>query len=516
MSKPVPPSAQRPHVFMVRLSGELSIKAKTTRNRFTNHLAANIIDALESAGIDSEVRRSWARIYITAASEEAAVVASRVFGVASVSAVEFRPWETLDDILQVGEEIFTPTVQGKSFAVRVRRGDRKKIPFGSTEVERELGSRLLPHAARVDLRQPEVTANIEIHLDDAYFSTGSLDGQQGLPIGEQGRAVALVSGGFDSIVAAWLLLRRGVMLDYVFCNLGGTPHRDGALRVMKVLSDQWSAGYRPRIHLVDFQPVAEELQERCPSSLWQILLKRQMLRAADQIAQTAGKGKNRASAIVTGESVGQVSSQTLQNLRVISTATELPILRPLAGANKDEIFERARKIGAYDLAALVPEYCGLVKDQPATSANLTRVLESEEALDPEHLQSLVRERTILDLRAFDPDRSSSTEYEVDEIPADATILDLRSRNAFHGWHYPEALHTDYFQALRSWRSLDRSKTYVIYCEVGLKSAHLAELMREDGFRASHVRDGLKTVKRLYESQDPALRALLSPVLLDPK
>ena len=135
-----------------------------------------------------------------------------------------------------------------------------------------------------------------------------------------------------------------------------------------------------------------------------MLLKRQMLRAAERVGMAPVKEKRRAVAIVTGEAVGQVSSQTLQNLRVISSATELPILRPLAGANKDEIFVRAREIGSYDLSAKVPEYCGLVREQPATHASVKQVSKAEQNLDLGLIKRLVDERAVLDLRAYDPDR----------------------------------------------------------------------------------------------------------------
>jgi len=509
MHGPAPTTPERPYVFLVRLSGELSIKAKGTRHRFTTRLVANLEDALTSSGIDFRLVRTWSRLFVTASSPEADAALARVFGVCSVSRVEPRAWETLDDVLRHGEEIFAPRVAGKAFAVRARRVERQRIPFRSADVERELGTRLLPHAARVDLGSPEVTAHVELHAGLAYFFSDSVPGPDGLPLGQGGRAVSLVSGGFDSVVASWLLLRRGLQLEYVFCNLGGAPHRDGTLAVMKVLADRWSYGDRPRFHMVDFQPLVVELEERCPPALWQVVLKRQMLRAAEQVARAVG-----AAAIVTGESVGQVSSQTLQNLAVISRATELPVLRPLCGANKEEIFTYARHIGSFDLSAKVPEYCALTRDHPATRASFKQVNEAEAQLDLGRVGHQVRERMLVDLRALDLERAAATSCEVESVPEGAVVVDLRSSEAFRAWHYPEALRLDYFEALKAWPQLERGRVYVFYCEVGIKSAHLAEVMREAGFESYHLKDGLKTLRRRLDGQDAALKAVLSPVLLD--
>jgi thiamine biosynthesis protein ThiI len=509
MRGPAPTTPERPYVFLVRLSGELSIKAKGTRQRFTSRLVANLEDALASSGIDFELARTWSRLFVTASSPEADAALARVFGVSSVSRVEHRTWESLDDVVRHGEEIFAPRIAGKRFAVRARRVEPQQIPFRSADVDRELGTRLLPHAARVDLGSPEVTAYVELHAGQAYFFCDSVPGPDGLPLGRGGRAVALVSGGFDSVVASWLLLRRGVELEYVFCHLGGAPHRDGTLAVIKVLADRWSYGVRPRLHMVDFQPLVAELEERCPQALWQVVLKRQMLRAADQVARAVG-----AAAIVTGESVGQVSSQTLQNLAVISRATDLPVLRPLCGTNKEEIFVYARRIGTFDLSAKVPEYCALTRDHPATHASFKRVNEAEARLELGHVRLQARERMTLDLRALDLGRAAATSCEVESVPDGAVVVDLRSPEAFRGWHYPQAQRLDYFEALKTWPQLDRGRIYVFYCEVGIKSAHLAEVMREAGFESYHLKDGLKTLRRWLDGQDPALKAVLSPALLD--
>jgi thiamine biosynthesis protein ThiI len=276
------------------------------------------------------------------------------------------------------------------------------------------------------------------------------------------------------------------------------------LRVMKVLADRWSHGTRPRLHGVDFGGVAAQLRERTEPRYWQVLLKREMLRAAELVARGGP-----AAAIVTGEAVGQVSSQTLPNLAVISEATRLPILRPLVGFNKDEIIARAHEIGTGELSAVVQEYCAMLPRRPATAAGLDDVREQESRLDPTVLERAVAERAVFDLVTLDPQAEGLPELEVEGVPPDATLIDLRSRGAFRAWHLPGALQLGFAEALRAHPSFDKTQRYVLVCEFGLKSAHLAELMRKAGFEAFHVRGGIQTLMR-DAGPPPELLAPVAP------
>lgn len=472
---------------MIRLSGEISTKARRTRARFLRRLSDNIEDALRSGGIPFELKCGWSRLFVEAKSPQALEAISRVFGVQSLSVVESRPGNSLEEIVEAGEELFRERVRGKRFAVRARRaGPKDKIPFGSREIERQLGAALLPYALKVDLDQPEVTAYVEVRDGQAYFFTEQLPGPGGLPLGVEGRAVALISGGFDSVVAAWLMLKRGVALDYLSCNLAGEAHSQGVLRVLKLLVERWGYGDRPKLHLIDFEPLVRELQAKIEPRYWQVVLKRLMIRAAEQVARVT-----QSPALVTGEAVGQVSSQTLQNLAVISRVTQLPILRPLAGYNKEEIIERARCIGTYELSASVAEYCAIVPRQPATRASLRAVLAQEERLDLTILEQAITERSIYDLHTLDPEELAPSELEIEEIPEGATVIDLRPAASYRAWHYPGAVRMDLFEALENLSALKRDKTYVLYCELGLKSAYLAERMRKEGYRAFNFKGGLK-------------------------
>ncbi len=506
------------HLLILRHSGDFYTKARKTRLRFQQRLAKNIQDALSSHYIPYQLDRTWSRSYLSTPDERAAEVLTRVFGLQSVSMVVARPWERMEDLVREGVAVFADSLRGKTFAVRAsRRGERGKIPFDSLDIERALGRALLDAGAgKVRLADPEMIAYVEVEPGTseapgrAHFFYDKFRGWGGLPISVEGRALALVSGGFDSAVASWLMLKRGVQVDYVFCNLGGAAHRLGVLKVMKVVADLWSYGTRPRLYEVDFQPIAAELREKTRPLHWQIVLKRQMVRAAVALARRTGRV-----GVITGEAVGQVSSQTLQNLGVISQASSvLPVLRPLLGFNKEEILDLARKIGVYDLASAVGEYCDMVSRHPATKASLQHVLRDEAGLDPGLLHGLVEVCTSHDLRGLTPESLGPSGLETDRVPEGATVLDLRSTSAYKSWHWPGSLQLDFPRALEAYPSFDRERPYVLVCEVGLKSAVLAEKMQEAGFRAWHFGGGIKDLISLAEKQKLADLSLLAPAVRD--
>lgn len=480
----------RSQLALLRFSGDISLKARATRHHFVRRLLHNLRDALESQGIEPRIRLSHNRIFVDLPQGADAAPLARVFGIQSVSKVQARSAATLEELVRAGEEIFAGEVAGRSFAVRARRvGNRSDEGPSSQDVERALGAALLPHARCVDLAAPEFTAQVEVLSGEAYFFPGRIQAHGGLPLGVEGRAVALLSGGFDSAVAAWQLLRRGVACDYVFCNLGGATHQLGVLRVAKLLADRWHYGHRPQLHAIDFAGFVDELRARTTTRYWQILLKRGMLRAASAIAH-----ERRAAALVTGEAVGQVSSQTLQNLSVISRATDEMILRPLIGTNKEEIIRSAELIGTFELSKVVGEYCDMVPKRPATGASLEAIETEEARIDRAVLERAIAKRSVFDLRALDLDKLDLPELELSRVPPDATLIDLRPRSNYESWHPPDALRLDFAHALQAYPSFDRRKTYLLYCDYGLMSAHLAELMRKSGFNAFHFKGGTRALR----------------------
>lgn len=490
-------------LLLIRFSGEITTKARETRRRFVQRLAQNIAVALKAADISFKLKQEWSRFFLETAAPQSLEIISRIFGVHSLSVVEPGSASTLAEIVEAGQTLCREAISGKRFAVRVQRTG--KSDYNSLDVARALGAALLPYARKVDLTNPEVTVRVEIRDGATYFFTEKIPGPGGLPVGAGGRALALISGGFDSAVASWLMLKRGVALDYLFCNLGGSLHEQGVLKVAKILASQWSCGDRPQLYALDFQPLVRDLQEKTQPRYWQLLLKHLMYRAAERLARQFHRV-----GVVTGEAIGQVSSQTLQNLAALSQATTAPLWRPLLSFNKDEIVALARRIGTYEISATVEEYCAILPKRPATGASLRALLQEEAKLDLNLLERALAEYKIYDLQTVDPDALTTIEIEIAEIPDGAVVIDLRSPEAYRSWHYPGALSMDFFPALQDFAKLDRSRLYVLYCELGLKSAHLAEVMREAGYRAFYFKGALQNLMRYALERD-----LLPPEVLPP-
>jgi thiamine biosynthesis protein ThiI len=501
VSNVLSPEKAEARLLLLRFSGDLTTKASATRRQMTSRLVENLRASIRSSGRKARVLRDRNRIFVELEEthdgpddEEMAERLSRVFGIQSVSITHSEPWRTLEDVVRAGRGFGEPHVRDRRFAIRARRvGDRNEVGLRSGDVERELGEALRPIASRVDLSNPEATVFVEIDADRAYYFVASEKGAGGLPLGGEGRAVSLLSGGFDSPVASWRLLRRGIALDYAFCNLGGRTHQLETMTIAKLLADRWQCGTRPRFHAIDFDAISREIQDKVEMRFWQIVLKRMMLRSAEAVA-----AKFDATAIVTGDAIGQVSSQTLQNLAVISEGARLPILRPLVGNNKDEIIAESKFVGTHDLSAKVGEYCAIVPRRPATHAHLDVILEEESKLNPEVLEQALAERSEFILADLDLEAWKGPDLVASGIAPTDTVIDLRSKTAFDDWHYPDALFLDFPNALRAYSAFDPGQHYVLYCEFGLKSAHLADLMRRADLDARHVSGGLRAAMRLAE------------------
>jgi thiamine biosynthesis protein ThiI len=304
---------------------------------------------------------------------------SRVFGVANFSRVR----ETVPDMEALRAAV-VPAMAGEEGTFRVTATRAwKGFPLASTEIERQLGGAIVAGTGRrVRLTEPELTVFVEVHKDRILFSLGKEKGAGGFPPGSSGRVLALLSGGIDSPVAAWRLMKRGCRVDFV--NFHAFPLQDRTMidkvRALAASLTRWQ--YASRLFSVPFARAQQTIVAEAPAPLRVVLYRRFMVRIAEALAARHG-----AKALVTGESLGQVASQTLDNMAVIDAAARGPVLRPLVGMDKDEITQQARRIGTYEVSILPDQDCCqlFVPRAPSTAARLEEVQRAEAALDVEGL-----------------------------------------------------------------------------------------------------------------------------------
>lgn len=463
---------------MLKISGEIGTKSATTRRRFLRTLASNCRAALRRVGIGGAVEPRWSRLFVQTEEPSASTVLSKVFGVHSAAQIVPLRFDSLDDLVEGALPHFEGLVRDRTFALRVRR--RGEHPFRSRDVAVALGDRLRPRSAGVDLKHPEVELPIEIAGDVAHLLLNPVPGPGGLPIGVGGRALALFSGGFDSPVAAWMAMRRGVALDLLVCDLGGCGQVDAALGVARDLASAWAPGVEPAAHVVDLVPVVAALRARVDPGIRQVVLKRAMYRAGGLLAERMG-----AEALVTGEALGQVSTQTLHNLTVAEDATVVPVLRPLVGMDKDEIISRARHIGTHDVSARVQEHCDISTGRVETAARLQAVIGAEGRLDESFIAAAVDRVQRIDLTTWTP--GPLPEHVVEEVPRDAVVVDVREPDegtTVGDLRLP-------FGLASQWRSqLESTKTYLFVCTNGSRSEIVAHDLRRRGMDAFSLAGGI--------------------------
>lgn len=443
-------------VYLIRYSSEIFTKSEGVKRQFIHRLSSNVREAMERRGIEGKVWRDRDRVYVET-EDDLSPVLRRVFGVAAFAKAVKWPFKGVEELKRELVANLSEEVKGKTFAVRVKVRDRG---MSSQWLERELGGALYPYASGVNLTSPDVQINVEIRGDVAYVHHRWEKGPGGLPVGTQSRALALVSGGFDSPVAVWYALKRGIKTHFVLYDLGGEEHVRGTHAILHRLYTDWIYGYKPKFYVVDFSPVLTALFS-VRRDLRLVVLKRVMYRVGEILARSI-----KAEALITGESVGQVSTQTLPNLRVIEEAIKIPVLRPLVSFDKEEIIAKARELGIYELSASLPEFCAIATSSPIRTRLREVKAEEEKVLGA--VEEAVESTTLLDITG---------EYEGEEP--------LRFTGDVEGEVERVFVSADNFSDIVS-SDLPRDKTYVFVCRHGRLSRQVARIFRKRGYRAYYA------------------------------
>ncbi|NLN40831.1 MAG: tRNA 4-thiouridine(8) synthase ThiI [Clostridiales bacterium] len=378
--------------------GEIYLKGQN-RPFFEKMLINNIKKTLEPFG-KPKVYKAQGRIYIENLKVEGIVLdrLSKVFGAIGINPA----WKTDKDLEAIQamvkavmeDALEKATKENLTFKVESRRAD-KTFPMNSMDLSRKMGGFILKNfpGLKVDVHNPDIKINLEIR-EHAYAYHENIPGAGGMPVGTNGKTALLLSGGIDSPVAGWMIAKRGVRLTAVHYHsfpYTSDKAKEKVIDLCRLLTEYCGP---IRLHVVPFTEIQQELYEKCPDGLLTILMRRFMMRIAERIAKKEG-----AQALVTGESIGQVASQTLEALASTDDVVTMPVFRPLVGLDKNEIVEISKKINTYETSILPYEDCCtvFVPRHPVTRPKLEKVRQAETLVDVEALI----ERALEDVEVYD-------------------------------------------------------------------------------------------------------------------
>ncbi len=482
-------------LFLVKLFPEITIKSRPVRKRFIRQLRKNLKAVLAPLAEQVAVRGEWDSLEVEldeSVNREAVIERLACTpGISLFLEVERFDLPDMDGMLALALQHYGDKLAGKTFAVRCKR--MGKHAFRSVDVERFVGAGLNEHAetARVKLVDPEITVAMEIRDDSFYMVMAQHRALGGFPLGCQDSVLSLISGGFDSAVSSFLCLSRGLQTHYCFFNLGGRAHEIAVKELALFLWMKYHSSHRVKFVSVPFEGVVTEILNQVDDAQMGVILKRMMLRAADRVAKEMG-----IQALVTGESVAQVSSQTLTNLAVIDGVCETLVLRPLATTDKQEIIDTARLIGTEEFSKNIPEYCAVISSNPTTKARIERIEREESRFDFAVFdQALANSRTQLITELTEDINTETPEVKVQtSVPLDSIVIDIRhptesERSPLRvGESAASIINIPFYNLRTRFPELDGKQQYLLYCDQGMMSRLHAAHLLDEGFANVSVLD----------------------------
>ncbi|PIF04249.1 MAG: tRNA 4-thiouridine(8) synthase ThiI [Arcobacter sp.] len=465
--------------FIIKFFPEIMVKGPAAKKKMVSQLYNNLEKLLEPISKDIKIRKFLDKIEVVTPIEnviETRVILLETPGIEQVlEALQYDQINSLDEIKVKVNKMMAHTIQNKRFVVRAKRSGTHS--FKSTDIEQTVGGYMLAKnpTSSVDLHNPEVTIKIEILNNQLNIITNKYIGLAGFPLGTQGDILSLMSGGFDSTVASYLTMKRGLKTHFIFFNLGGTAHEIGVKQVAFYLWNKFGASHRVKFITISFEDVVSEIFRSTNESYMGVTLKRLMLMASEKIAN-----EMEIDALVTGESVAQVSSQTLRNLALIDQVTNKLILRPLATMNKPEIMDIACKIGTKRFAENMPEYCGVISKNPIIHGSYKRMEEISKKFNYEVLESAVKnaKKIYVDEIANDINNSvGQIEVVSDLSNKNYVVIDIRQEE--DTIKVPcETLKIPFYKLKNEFKKLPQDKEYLLYCDKGILSQLHAQYLKD--------------------------------------
>jgi len=471
--------------LIVKVFPEITIKSRPVRKNFIRQLAKNIRSVLRDLDPQLLVTGVWDNLEVETKITDEKILRemterlSCTPGIVHFLEVNEYPLGDFDDVLEKCKKHFAHQLPGKIFSVRCKRAG--KHDFSSMDIERYVGSQLRQQcgAAGISLKEPEVVVRMEIRDQRLFVIHNQHESIGGYPLGSVEQTLVLMSGGFDSTVAAYQMMRRGMVTHFCFFNLGGRAHELGVMEVAHYLWKKFGSSQRVLFVSVPFEEVLGEILQKVDNSQMGVVLKRMMLRASAQVADRLN-----IDALVTGEAISQVSSQTLPNLSVIDSVTDKLVLRPLIASHKQDIIDTATKIGTAEFARHMPEYCGVISVNPTTRAKRDRIIYEEQQFDMAILERALERATQLPIdKVIDELGKDIAVEEVGEVLAGQVVIDIRHPDSAEDepLELPGIeVQTLPFYALNSrFKELDANRQYLLYCDKGVMSRlHAHHLLNE--------------------------------------
>ncbi len=391
------------NLYLIRY-GEIGLKGEN-RSIFEDKLMSNIRKAIKPEDKSLKIYKTPGRIFLETTADPQ-IVKGRLLKTAGL--VSFSPvkklnleYEEIQESVLDSAKQFMKDKEKVTFRISARRSN-KKYEYDSMELQYNLGEYVLESIGEdkisVDLHEPDLDIHVEIRKNHAYVYSESFEGMGGLPVGTTGNVGLMLSGGIDSPVAGYMGLKRGVKLTPIYFH--SFPFTSDRAKEKVIELAEVLAKYQNEIdlHVVNFTEILKEINEKCPEKLITLIMRRLMIKVSEKIMENQN-GK----AIITGESIGQVASQTLEALKVTNNVPKLPILRPLLGLNKVQIVNLAKKIGTYDISIQPYEDCCtvFVPDSPETRPTIQQIKEGEENLNiDDMIEKAVKEVEVINIRPY--------------------------------------------------------------------------------------------------------------------
>ena len=474
----MPTSSPKTQKFILKLFPEIMIKGSSAKRQMVGQLYTNLITVLERISSNIKVRKFSDKIEVVTPTQVLPEVRQRLLDTSGIEqileALQFDDMDSLDKIKVKVGELVIDSLEAKTFVVRAKRAGRHS--FRSTELEQTVGGYLLAHskAKGVDLRNAEITVNLELVENQLNIITSRYKGLSGFPIGTQGDILSLMSGGFDSTVASYLTMKRGIKTHFIFFNLGGNAHEIGVKQVALYLWNKFGSSHKVKFVTVDFESVLTEIFKSTPPTYMGVMLKRLMLMAAEKVAD-----EMEIDALVTGESVAQVSSQTLRNLALIDEVSSKLILRPLSTMNKPDIMGIADTIGTRHFAESMPEYCGVISQNPITHGSFKRMEKVALKFDYDVLSKAVEDAQHIYVQDIVDDVNALEAVEIvqDLDSGEFIVIDIRGEEETLQTSC-ETLNIPFHKLKKEFPTLAQDKEYLLYCEKGIMSQLHAQYLRD--------------------------------------